>query len=63
MKTQSHAELIARIAESTNTPIKDVEVAYQRACDALRKDAKFHDYLPLFAAKRIAAEFKKSAAH
>lgn len=61
MKTHAEAGLLAKIAQMTHTPIYDVEMAYEAACDDLRKDAKSQDYIPLFAAKRVTAHFRKAA--
>jgi len=59
MKTQSQSELIASIAVRTNTPVRDVEAAYEAACEALRKEARFQDFLPLLAAKRVSEQLRK----
>ncbi|MDF3838669.1 DUF3562 domain-containing protein [Cupriavidus basilensis] len=59
MKTESQSELIARIAEALQVPLEEVEQAYSIAWQELQNEAKVHDYLALFAARRVAEVFRK----
>ncbi|AOZ03330.1 hypothetical protein BKK81_30055 [Cupriavidus sp. USMAHM13] len=59
MHTQSQKELIEKIAEQTDTPLRDVENAFQEAWNDLKQEARFHDFLPLLAAKRVSERFRK----
>jgi hypothetical protein len=59
MRTESHAALIARISEALQVPMEDVEQAYFAAWHELVDGAKVHDYLPLFAARRVTEVFRK----
>lgn len=59
MKTQAQTDLVAKIAEQTNTPLHDVEDAYKVASETLRKGALFQDFIPLLAAKRVTEQFKR----
>lgn len=59
MKTESNAALIARISEALQVPVEDVERAYSAAWHELLDGAKVHDYLPLFAARRVTEVFRK----
>ncbi len=60
MKTESQSAMIARIAEALKVPVEDVERAYSAAWHELQAGAKIHDYLPLFAARRVMEAFRKA---
>ncbi|EHP43597.1 hypothetical protein OR16_07816 [Cupriavidus basilensis OR16] len=59
MRTESRAELIAKIAHVTQMPVADVERAFCSTWDELYASAKIHDYLPLFVAKRVTEDLLK----
>ncbi|MBB1630463.1 DUF3562 domain-containing protein [Cupriavidus sp. UME77] len=51
--------MIARISEALKVPVEEVERAYFAAWHELQAGAKIHDYLPLFAARRVTEAFRK----
>lgn len=59
MKALSQLDLITKIAERTNTPIRDVEAAYQAALENLREGARLLDFVPVLAAKRVIEQFSR----
>ena len=59
MKTQTPAELIAKISERTHVSIHEVESAYASTWNELQSDARITDYLPVIVAKKVAESFRK----
>lgn len=59
MKTESQSSMIARISEALKVPVEEVERAYFAAWHELQAGAKIHDYLALFAARRVTEAFRK----
>lgn len=51
--------MIARISEALKVPVEEVERAYLAAWHELQDGAKVHDYLPLFAARRVMEALRK----
>lgn len=60
MKTQTPAELIAKISERTQVPIPDVERAYASMWNELQRGARITDYLPVIVARKVADDLRKS---
>jgi hypothetical protein len=60
MKTQTPAELIAKISERTHVPVHDVERVYASTWNELQADARITDYLPVIVARKVAERFRGS---
>lgn len=60
MKTQTPAELIAKISERTHVSIPEVERAYASTWNELQSDARITDYLPVIVAKKVAEDLRKT---
>jgi Protein of unknown function (DUF3562) len=46
-------DVVREIARATNTDEETVSRLYAEALESYRQDARIHDYISLFAAKRI----------
>ncbi|WP_322048530.1 DUF3562 domain-containing protein [Paraburkholderia sp. J67] len=56
------AQIVHSIAEETQTPEETVARIYADALDQYRADARIHDYLPLFAARKVRATLRQNGA-
>ncbi|CAM2164702.1 DUF3562 domain-containing protein [Paraburkholderia sacchari] len=54
-------KIVHSIAEETNTPEETVARIYADALDTYRADARIHDYLPLFAARKVRATLQQNS--
>ncbi len=59
MKTNSHAGLIARLAEVLQVTTDEAETAFHTALQQLSADARVESYLTLFAVRRATDEIRK----
>ncbi|WP_027819960.1 DUF3562 domain-containing protein [Paraburkholderia bannensis] len=54
------AQIVHSIAEETHTPEETVARIYADTLDHYRADARIHDYLPLFAARKVRATLRQN---
>jgi hypothetical protein len=63
MTTDTQAELIARIADETQTPLEEVQRNYLAEWQDLSTDARIRDYLPVFVVRRVKAMLRRRDRH
>jgi hypothetical protein len=60
MRHADVAQIVHIIALETNTPEETVARLYADTLDSYRADARIHDYLPLFAERKVRATLRGS---